>query len=235
MHAPEALLRAPLLQQDNHQVRSLMADGTTKYNAPFLALRQPSQLRRKTLVLDISDLLGDDMVTWHGVLHRPQELPESAFDWSTVLLQQILELARSMPDNFSRQQRLYGVHQAMNPKSKLSGSVKAGIHLSAAGSKRPKNKKMHQLKQEVVNLQQQVEAWKARLGDERTLYEVMSMILEKSRNQNLPGAEGTSSHDTAAQQKMLRLELRVEARDCTIEDLDLALATQRLTIHDLKR
>jgi uncharacterized coiled-coil protein SlyX len=233
-HVPQALLRAPLLHQDNHQVRSLMADGTTKHHAPFLALRHASKLKRKALVLTISDLLGDDMVVWHSALHRPQDLPESAFDWSTVLLQEMLDLAKSMPDDFSRQQRLYGVHQAMTPESKRSGSVVAGIHFSTPGSKRPKNKKMHQLKQEVVNLQQQVEAWKKRLGDERTLYEVMSMILEKPRNQNLPGAEGASSHDVAAQQKMLRLESRVESRDCTIEDLDLALATQRLTIHDLK-
>jgi hypothetical protein len=93
---------------------------------------------------------------------------------------------------------------------------------------------MHQLKEEVLNLQQQVETWKERLGDERMLYEVMSMILEKPRNQNLPGAESASSHDIAAQQKMRCLEFRVESRDCTIEDLDLALATQGLTIQDLR-
>jgi hypothetical protein len=51
----------------------------------------------------------------------------------------------------------------------------------------------------------------------------MSMILEKPRNQNLPGAESASSHD-----------IRVESKDCTIEDLDLALATQGLTIQDLR-
>jgi hypothetical protein len=209
MHGPEALLRASLLPPDNHQVRSLMADGSTKHNAPFLALRYPSQLSRKALVLNISESLGDDMVAWHSALHRPQELPESAFDWSTVLLQEMLDIVGSMPENFSCQQRLYGVHQAMSPDSKRSASVRAAVHLNTTGSKRPRNKKMHQLKEEVLNLQQQVETWKDRLGDERTLYEVMSMILEKPRNQNLPGAESASSHDIAVQQKMRCLEFRV--------------------------
>jgi hypothetical protein len=101
-HVPEALLRASLLPPDKHQVRSLMADGSTKHNAPFLALLYPSQLRRKALVLNVSESLGDNMVAWHSALHRPQQLPESAFDWSTVLLQEMLDIVWSPPGDEPR-------------------------------------------------------------------------------------------------------------------------------------
>lgn len=235
MGLPEALRRAELLQPSDPQVRSLMADGSTKYNAPYLALRDRSQSRRKKLVLHISELLGDDMDAWHDALHRPESLPKSALDWSTVLLQQTLDLTRSVTGNLSTQ-RLQGVYQDMKPNSKRSGPVKAAIHLDTVDSKRSKNKKVHQLKEEVENLQQQIEDWKDRLEDERTFYEMMAMVLEQSHTQqaaNVIGAEGSSSHDIAAQHKMRRLEDRVKSRDCTIEDVDLALATQHLTIQDL--
>ena len=102
--------------------------GAPNTTHPTWPCRDRSQSRRKKLVLHISELLGDDMDAWHDALHRPEGLPKSALDWSTVLLQQTLDLTRSVTGNLSTQ-RLQGVYQDMKPNSKRSGPVKAAIHL----------------------------------------------------------------------------------------------------------
>jgi len=150
MELPEAARLVDLLEPTNPQARTLNADGTLNYNVTYLALGHRAQARRKNLVTNISKLLGNKMDDWHEALHRPKGLPKNALDWSTVLLQQTFDLAKSPPGNV-----LSGVHEAM--KAKISGHLKAALHLCTAEPTSPKGIEICQLREEVQILQEKVD------------------------------------------------------------------------------
>jgi hypothetical protein len=147
MELPEAALLVGLLEPTNPQARTLNADETLNYNVTYLALGHRSQTRRKKLFTNISKLLGNKMDDWHEALHRPRGLPANALDWSTVLLQQTLDLAKSVPGNV-----LSGVHQAMT--AKISGLVKAALLLRTAEPTSAKSIEICQLRATVQSLQE---------------------------------------------------------------------------------
>lgn len=158
MHLPEAARSADLLAPIEHQVRTLNADGTLSYNAPYLALSHHIQARRIAPFNKISALLGDNMDVWHEALQRPEGLPENALDWSTVLVQKTLDLAKSIPGDVSPQQRLQGVNQAMKDAASKPGRlVKAVLHLRTVEAK---NGRIHYLKTQVEGLHKRLEKLK---------------------------------------------------------------------------
>lgn len=134
---PKAAHSASLLQLINRRRRSTNADGSFNNNVPYLILTPQSRAERRTLVTDISNFLGHDMIVWHEALHRPQRLPENALDWSTVLLQRTYDLARSIPGNGTATQGLQGVYQAMSiifPDSRTSNWVHAALEKTNVAS-----------------------------------------------------------------------------------------------------
>jgi hypothetical protein len=195
MELPEAALLVGLLEPTNPQARTLHADGTLNYNVTYLALTPRSQARRKKLVTNISKLLGNKMDDWHEALHRPHGLPANALDWSTVLLQQTLDLAKSVPGNI-----LYGVHQAMTDKN--TSLVKAALHLRTVEPISARDIEIYLLGDIVQRLQEEVD-------DDNDL--AVAMLELKLETQNLRDeiaresnlrAESEAREDVSRQQKI---------------------------------
>jgi hypothetical protein len=227
MDLPEASKSASLLPPINPQVRTLNPDGTLIYNAAYLAVNHRSQTRRKALFIKISALLGDNMDIWHEALHRPEGLPANALDWSTVLLRQTPDLARSIPGNVSSQQRLAGVHQAMKDRASKPGRlVKAVLHLRTVEAK---NGKIKHLKTEVEGLHKRLEDLKELLDDakteldgQRAFYEMTLYGLEKPKPAR-PGdahSEEQALFIAASNNKLRRLSSVIEFKDCEIATLN---------------
>jgi hypothetical protein len=217
MDLPEASKSASLLPPINPQVRTLNPDGTLIYNAAYLAVNHRSQTRHKALFIKISALLGDNMDFWHEALHRPEGLPANALNWSTVLLQQTPNLARSIPGNVSSQQRLAGVHQAMKDRASKPGRlVEAVLHLRMVEAK---NGKIKHPKTEVEGLHKRLlDDSKTELDGQRAFYEMPLYGLEKPQPTR-PGdahSEEQALVIAASNNKLRRLSSVIEFKDCEI-------------------
>jgi hypothetical protein len=165
---PEAAQSADLLPPINRRIRSTHADGSFNNNVAYLSLKPQSQAERRTLVANISTVLGCDMKAWHEALHSPKGLPANALDWSTVLLQRTFDLARFTPGAPTVNTWLTGVFQTMEttaPDANTSNWVQAAIdsrHTQVASSScsswnASRNAEFKQLQGRVKDLQRKVE------------------------------------------------------------------------------
>jgi hypothetical protein len=195
---PKAALVPLLLEPTNPHARTLNANGTLNYNVAFLALGPTLQARRKKLVINISELLGDNMNDWHAALHRPQGLLPNALDWSTVLLQQTLGLAKSVPPS----NVLKGVHQAMTVK-KMSVLVKAALHLHLAEPTSDIGIEICDLRDKVLKLQKDIDS---EMFLEEAMHELKTQTLDDKSEDEFEYVEEVEAPEIALQQKIDRLE-----------------------------
>lgn len=73
--------------------------------------------RRTTCATSIRSLLGDDSASWLASSVKPKNLPSDPCDWSTTLLEAILNLAQAVQGPKSQSERRKSIHGAMIAKS----------------------------------------------------------------------------------------------------------------------
>jgi hypothetical protein len=118
------------LNPANCYVRSYDCNQRCNVNASFNAVGLQIREKRKKLVTEIAALLGHFSGHWYEPKARPRGLPWHPLDWSSTLLQQLCELARSLPCDITAEQRLVVAHKAMskaNKRRKTLGSD-TGVH-----------------------------------------------------------------------------------------------------------
>lgn len=91
--------------------------GSFYHHHPYAECTDAVRERRTTCATSIRSLLGDDSASWLASSVKPKNLPSGPCDWSTTLLEAILNLAQAVQGPKSQSERRKSFHDAMIAKS----------------------------------------------------------------------------------------------------------------------